>query len=279
MVFACSFMSDMLDEPDNNSQHGLTAVRLTLRSMELPERISLLKRLTGWSNAEVARNAGVSRTAPGDWLSGKARSMSATVAAQLAKKTGFDARWLATGDGQPPGEYLPAAINKPPSKKAIEGGDVAVWNTPDELPPDDTRVWVDRWDYTCSAGDGHIQWEVRQKSALPFTLAFFQAIGSKPENCKLLMVRGDSMEPFLFNRDMMMVDTSKTDIRDGQVYAVCFEGEALVKRVYKQGGGILVLNSYNDRNYPDKTVNPATAAQFEVIGEVVYRSGSGFAAV
>lgn len=185
------------------------------------------------------------------------------------------AYWLSESDP----ESEAGTVASTPTQTRIEGGDILVWDKPEDLPADEERVWVDRWDYTCSAGDGLIQWEVRQKGALPFTLGFFQAIGSKPDNCKLLMVRGDSMEPFLFNRDMMMVDTSKTDIRDGQVYAVCFEGEALVKRVYKQGGGILVLNSYNDRNYPDKTVNPATAAQFEVIGEVVYRSGSGFAAM
>lgn len=166
----------------------------------------------------------------------------------------------------------------PPASVAdrLIGGDVLAWDSPEDLPDDEDRVWVDRWDYSCSAGDGSIQWDIRKKSALPFTRAFFQTIGSKPENCKLLTTRGDSMEPFLYNKDTIMVDTSKTQIRDGVIYAICFEDEALVKRVYKQAGGILVLNSFNSTNYPDKIVDPSKASQFEIIGEVVYRSGAGF---
>jgi hypothetical protein len=156
-----------------------------------------------------------------------------------------------------------------------EDGRVAVWDKPEDLPPDESRVWVDRWDYNCSAGDGSIQWEIRQKDALPFTLAFFNAIGSKPDHCRLLMVRGSSMEPFLFDKDMIMIDIDKTALRDGKVYAVCFEQEALVKQVFKEAGGALVLHSYN-ANYPDKLVDPQRVGQFEVIGELVYRSGSGF---
>src|SRR5690606_22925422 len=75
-------------------------------------------------------------------------------------------------------------------------GAVSVWNNEDDLPEDQNRVWVDRGEYRLSAGEGAVQWEVRQKAALPFNLSFFQAIGSKPADCKLLIVRGDSMEPF-----------------------------------------------------------------------------------
>lgn len=172
----------------------------------------------------------------------------------------------------------PIELGAQRAKKSADmtGGDVVVWDKEEDLPQDDQRVWVDRWDYSCSAGDGMIQWEIRQKAALPFTLSFFKAIGSKPENCKLLVSRGDSMEPFLFNRDMIMVDVSKTNVRDGLVYAVSFEDEPLVKQLFKQPGGALTLHSYNTR-YPDRTVSPTDMERLEVIGEVVYRSGSGFA--
>lgn len=56
-----------------------------------------MKEVTGWKNAELARQAGVSRTTPTDWTNGKSQVMSSTVAQALSQKTPFTANWLATG--------------------------------------------------------------------------------------------------------------------------------------------------------------------------------------
>lgn len=155
-------------------------------------------------------------------------------------------------------------------------GNVLVWERPEDLEPDENRVWIDRYDYHFSAGTGLIQWEIREKKALPFDVGFFKAIGSKPKDCKLLTVRGDSMEPFLFNRDMMMVDSTRVNVRDGQVYAIYFEDEPLVKQIFKQVGGGIVLHSYNGK-YPDRLVPPESMELVKIVGEVIYRSGSAMA--
>lgn len=161
------------------------------------------------------------------------------------------------------------------AKLPADKGNVLVWESESDLPDDPSRVWIDRYDYRFSAGDGTVQWEVREKRALPFDGGFFQKIGSRPQDCKLCIVRGDSMEPYLFNRDMMMVDSAKTSIRDGRVYAVIFEDEALVKQVFKQIGGSLVLHSYNSPKYPDKEIPADKLEYLKIAGEVIYRSGTG----
>lgn len=155
-------------------------------------------------------------------------------------------------------------------------GNVVVWERPEDLEPDENRVWIDRYDYHFSAGTGLIQWEIREKKALPFDVGFFKALGSRPKDCKLLTVRGDSMEPFLFNRDMMMVDSTKVNVRDGQVYAIYFEDEPLVKQVFKQVGGGIMLHSYNGK-YPDRIVPAESMELIKIVGEVIYRSGSAMA--
>lgn len=154
-------------------------------------------------------------------------------------------------------------------------GNVVTWERPEDLEPDEDRVWIDRYDYRFSAGEGLIQWEVRQKKALPFDRGFFRALGSNPKDCKLLVVRGDSMEPFLFNRDMFMVDTAKTRIHDGGIYAVYFEDEALVKQIFKKPGGALTLHSYNTTKFPDREISAGELEYVKVVGELIYRSGSG----
>ena len=199
---------------------------------------------------------------------------------EFAAKIGAGAQditnWKKRGMPTDRHESVAAAFGK--TVDELLGGEaphIALWNERDDLPPDDTRVWVDRWEYAFSAGNGMVQWEVRQKDALPFRAALFDSIGCKPETCKLVMVRGDSMEPFLFDRDMMMLETTKTFIRDGRIYAIHFEDEPLVKQVFKQAGGALTLHSFNPR-YPDRLVGPDDMQSLAVAGEVVYRSGSGF---
>lgn len=236
----------------------------------LAKRLKFSLEKANMSQAALARRVGVSRGAVSLWLSGTTKEISMDNLIEVASALGVSPVWLAQG-------YEPES--EPPETAALstlgDKGSVYVWDHPDDLPPDDGRVWVDRWDYSVSAGDGMLQWEIRQKKALPFTGEFFKAIGCKPENCKLVTVRGDSMEPFLFDRDMIMVDTTRTEPKDGGIYAVIFEGEALVKQIFKEPGGALILHSYNDR-YRDKRIEPNVNVQFAVVGEVKYRSGAGF---
>jgi phage repressor protein C with HTH and peptisase S24 domain len=155
-------------------------------------------------------------------------------------------------------------------------GNVVTWERPEDLEPDESRVWIDRYDYRFSAGTGVIQWEVRQKKALPFDVGFFRALGVRPQDCRLAQVHGRSMEPYLFNRDMMMICTEKNHVRDGLIYALYFEDEPLVKQIFKEPDGSLRLHSYN-AEFPDKVIVPEHLERLHVAGEVIYRSGSGLA--
>ncbi|MDR8077826.1 LexA family transcriptional regulator [Burkholderia cenocepacia] len=171
-------------------------------------------------------------------------------------------------------EWLELGREPKRSLKDSDGARPIVWETPDDLPPDDDRVWMDRYDYRFSAGTGHIQWEIRQKKALPFDIGFFRALGVKPQDCKLAQVHGRSMEPYLFNRDLMMICEAKTHVRDGRIYAIYFEDEPLVKQIFKEADGALRLHSYNTE-YPDRIVAGSQLESLRIAGEVVYRSGSG----
>lgn len=155
-------------------------------------------------------------------------------------------------------------------------GNVLTWERPEDLEPDDSRVWIDRYDYRFSAGTGVIQWEIRQKKALPFDIGFFKALGVRPQDCKLAQCHGRSMEPYLFNRDMMMLNTAWHHVRDGHIYAVVFEDEPLVKQIFKEPEGALRLHSYNPE-YPDKLIRSDQLEALHIAGEVIYRSGSGLA--
>lgn len=220
---------------------------------------------------ELARALNASVQKVKNW---EKRGVSKEGALMAQNVLGISATWVLEGVGP----VVSGALASPPEAAASARdatNQIAVWNEPADLPEDSDRVWIDRYDYACSAGNGIVQWEIRQKRALPFTGDFFRAIGSKPENCRLATARGSSMEPFLFDRDMIMIDVSRTAVRDGNVYAVCFEDESLVKQLFKLPGGALQLHSYNPK-FPDRVISPADGASFHVVGEIVYRSGSGW---
>lgn len=89
----------MLDESNFNVKHILHMFDYPNTMKLLKNRIAFAKSITGWSNAELARQAGVSRTAPTDWLKGDVGVLSSPVAQRLSTKTPFTANWLATGEG------------------------------------------------------------------------------------------------------------------------------------------------------------------------------------
>lgn len=205
----------------------------------------------------------------------------------LAQKVlGISATWIEDGRGEMfATKHIPRKSGAPgidPEAALIKDllpddkGNVIVWERPEDLEPDENRVWIDRFDYRFSAGSGVMQWEVRQKKALPFDIGFFKALGVRPQDCRLAQVHGRSMEPYLFHRDMMMICSAKTAVKDGLIYAVYLEDEQLVKQIFKEPDGSLRLHSYNPE-WPDKVIHIDQLERLHVAGEVIYRSGSGLA--
>lgn len=130
-------------------------------------------------------------------------------------------------------------------------------------------------DIKFSCGDGEsIEFHFEAMSqSLTFNDSFFTKRGVNPENCRMLRATGDSMEPVVYDGDCFMIDLTDNVIRDGQIYAVYFEGEAMLKRVFKESGGELKLVSDNKEKYREKSVNQENGAGFKVIGRAIYRSG------
>jgi phage repressor protein C with HTH and peptisase S24 domain len=154
--------------------------------------------------------------------------------------------------------------------KIPAGSSVRVYDNPDELDPE-SYVWIDRYDINLSAGCGNIQWVVNQKDPICFRAAWFRFKGLPIDDCKALYVRGRSMEPVLQDYDTVLIDTSKKDIVDGDVYALCLEDEFYIKAVHRKPGAV-VLRSYN-KDFEDIEVAGEQLNHLCVIGKMVWRGG------
>lgn len=76
--------------------------------------------------------------------------------------------------------------------------------------------------------------------------------GYVPNRLLVLRVKSAGMEPSLNLGDMVVINTADTELRDGQVFAVNFYGELLLRRVQRDGGWWLVADNPDQARYPRK---------------------------
>jgi len=107
-------------------------------------------------------------------------------------------------------------------------------------------------------GDGHEQ----------IPSAVLISLRLQPKNLLALRVRGTSMEPMMFEDDVVIIDTSDTKPISRELYALNFDGEACVKQLLHRGGQ-WYLHSIN----PDHAPVNVKSGQCSLVGRVVYQPG------
>ncbi len=77
-------------------------------------------------------------------------------------------------------------------------------------------------------------------------------------------VRGDSMEPTLFDGDIIICDVNGYDGTDG-IYTVIYRGKGFVKRLQRTSEGVKIIS---DNRHYDPMFENAESEDFRVIGKV-----------
>jgi hypothetical protein len=85
-------------------------------------------------------------------------------------------------------------------------------------------------------------------------------------------VHGESMEPSLYEGDSIVVNTADKEFKDGQVFVINYEGEAVVKRVMRDAGQWwLISDNADQRKYHRKLCKGSACI---VIGRVVRKEST-----
>lgn len=101
-----------------------------------------------------------------------------------------------------------------------------------------------------------------------FKASWFKARGLKPHRMLAVTVSGQSMEPTLYDGDLVVINLDDTAPRDGEVFAARYEDELVLKRVFREGGSWwLHSDNADQRRYPRREAG----AGVEILGRVVYR--------
>lgn len=103
---------------------------------------------------------------------------------------------------------------------------------------------------------------------LVFRADWFKSRGYTPGKLVAVKVAGQSMEPTLYDQDLVVLNLEETSPRDGEVYACRYEDELVVKRLFREGGAWwLHSDNADQRRFPRRECGETV----EIIGRVVYR--------
>jgi len=130
---------------------------------------------------------------------------------------------------------------------------------------------VARYDATGAAGEGLINLDGEPIDHLAFSKRWLEQNGLSAGDSVLINVKGDSMEPSIYDGDLVMIDRRKRHIRSGRIY-VFREGDVLrIKRLELIPGAAIVVRSDNPKHPPEHRVGQAMNAVSEgMVGEVVW---------
>lgn len=99
-----------------------------------------------------------------------------------------------------------------------------------------------------------------------FRQDFLRRIGVHANKCVMMDVMGESMQPLIMNGDTILVDTSQTTLKDGEIFLVTLGEELLVKRVQRSVRGWMLVSQ--NPNFAPMVVEECDLDSFVVRGRV-----------
>lgn len=131
-------------------------------------------------------------------------------------------------------------------------------------------VEVPRVKFKLSAGVSGYAVELESGNGKPvfFRKDWFDLHSYKPEKLFGVRVSGSSMEPSLWDGDLVVINTDDTVPHDGDVFAVNYEGELVIKRMRRDAGEWFAASDNADqrRFAPKRCTEDVT-----IIGRVIYK--------
>lgn len=223
--------------------------------MELKDRLKDSRKNAKKTQKEVAEAVGISQPAYQALESGK--NQKSAFLPLIADFLGVDPFWLTTGsDG---GSFTKNDVLSP----VIANDDNS-----------NQFVWIDVVEAVFSCGNGEsIEFHFDAiNGKIPFSQGFIKKKNVTADTMKIIKAKGDSMAEYINDGDLVGIDLTQTEIIDGEIYAFYFAGEGMIKQIFKEADGSLILHSLNSK-FRDKVVTEENGNNFKIMGRQIWRAG------
>jgi len=226
----------------------------------LAERFAWARTESGLTQQELSKRSGVAQSTIASWESGAratGRKMH-TVAAHL----GVDPIWLAEGIGEAKAE---AGQPPPPDLSTYPGARPVNIGEPREemFPVRHVKIRI-------QAGFPMFEQDpdFDEVDSIDMPRALIDKFQLIPHCLAAIRVKGDSMEPMMFDGESIVINTADVKPVTGGVYAVNYDHMPSVKQLVYEAGDWWMY-SFNPAH---KKVR-CRSAEFSVIGKLVYQPG------
>ncbi|SEI17090.1 Phage repressor protein C, contains Cro/C1-type HTH and peptisase s24 domains [Pseudomonas asplenii] len=145
-----------------------------------------------------------------------------------------------------------------------------------DLGDDPSYAGVTQLSARAAAGTGADNSHVEIRGVLAFKSDWLRANRLNPKALDVIYAEGDSMDPTINSGDVLLIDRSKFEPRDGQIYALQSESNGtIVKRLVKSeiDGWIIRSDNPDKKRYGDETLRDGEINEVRIIGRVIWRGG------
>ncbi|ANI14453.1 cI repressor protein [Pseudomonas citronellolis] len=141
--------------------------------------------------------------------------------------------------------------------------------------PNDRYALVPQYDAKAAAGLGSENPHVERRALLAFRRDWLKMRGANHKRLAVIYAEGKSMEPTISTGDVLLVDLSKIDPVDHQVFVLAGTDGVIVKRLISTPFGRWIIRSDNEDKdeYPDRNLSRDDNNEHRIIGQVIWRGG------
>lgn len=228
------------------------------QKMTLASRIKTARELAKLSQEDLADAVGCSVDLIRKLEQGNRKNT--TFKIKIANICKVDPTWLDVGDV----DEISSIRHLNQELNAYQSNEIDLQNN-DEYPS------IKRVNLKLSAGivGFSIDYDVENKTPIVMRKDWFLSRGYKPEKLIAVEVKGDSMQTGLHDGDTVVINTYDITPKDGEVFAINYEGEMLIKRMVRDSGSWWLYSDNPDqRKYPRKECNDNNCL---IIGKIVHK--------